>query len=130
MKDFKMNTFLTNRKTVAQIRFAMIVAASVLIAGDLSAQTMSAEDQAKFFETKIRPVLVRECYGCHSSQSGQARGGLLLDTRESCEAGGDSGPAVVPGSLDESLVIGVRRLSDAARWKAFCQNYSRLPNVG
>ena len=102
--------FSTNQRKAFLLRGAMIVVAGVLIAGQLTAgqlvaQTMSAEDQAKFFETKIRPVLVRECYGCHSSQSGQARGGLLLDTRNSAQVGGDSGPAVVPSSIDESLII-------------------------
>ncbi len=81
--------------------------------GRLVAQDLST-DAAKetFFETKIRPVLVRECYGCHSSQAGQARGGLYLDTRESSEAGGDSGPAVVPGDLDESLIINALEYED------------------
>ena len=92
-------------RSVLQLLIAVIASSGGLVTSQLAAQTMSEEDQAKFFETKIRPVLVRECYGCHSSQSGQARGGLLLDTRESSHAGGDSGPAVVPGSLDESLII-------------------------
>ena len=80
-------------------------------------------DQTKFFETKIRPVLIRECYGCHSSQSGQAKGGLKLDTRHATLVGGDSGAAIVPGDLDSSLFFGAithtdfvmppkRRLSD------------------
>ena len=63
-------------------------------------------EQSKFFETKIRPVLVRECYGCHSEQSGQAKGGLRLDTLAASLQGGDSGPAIVPGDLDESLLFG------------------------
>jgi len=112
-----MITFSTNQQTEVSSRVAALVATVVLMAvalntGPLSAQTMSEEDQAKFFETKIRPVLVRECYGCHSSQSGQARGGLLLDTRTSAQAGGDSGPAVVPGSIDESLIISSLQYED------------------
>lgn len=70
----------------------------------LTAESSDAEHQ-KFFENNIRPVLVRECYGCHSSQSGQAKGGLLLDTRESSRAGGDSGAAVEPGLPEDSLLI-------------------------
>ncbi|MFG0286643.1 MAG: PSD1 and planctomycete cytochrome C domain-containing protein [Rhodopirellula sp. JB044] len=61
-------------------------------------------EQVKFFEAKIRPVLIRECYGCHSNESGNVRGGLRLDTRELTHIGGGSGPAVVPGDLDESLL--------------------------
>lgn len=59
-------------------------------------------DQVSFFETKIRPVLIRECYGCHSNKSGNVRGGLRLDTKELTAIGGGSGPAVVPGNLEES----------------------------
>jgi hypothetical protein len=74
-----------------------------------SQQVLIADDkptpeQTKFFESKIRPVLVRECYSCHSNQVGQVRGGLWLDTKDSIRMGGDSGPAVVPGSLDDSLL--------------------------
>ena len=73
----------------------------------LEAQQMEVEsvaltaDQTKFFETKIRPVLVRECYSCHSTRS-QVKGGLWLDTKLGALSGGDSGPAIVPGNLDES----------------------------
>ena len=51
-------------------------------------------EQLRFFESKIRPVLVRECYGCHSNQVGQVRGGWVGHRRGI--AGGDSGPAVIP----------------------------------
>ncbi len=61
-------------------------------------------EQTKFFETKIRPVLIKECYGCHSSKAGAARGGLQLDNKRLTELGGDSGPAIVGGDLDESLL--------------------------
>ena len=62
-------------------------------------------DELKFFEAKIRPVLIRECYGCHSNQSGNVRGGLRLDTKELMLIGGSSGPAIVPGNLEESLLF-------------------------
>ncbi len=66
------------------------------------AQQIDAEAE-KFFESKIRPVLVRECYGCHSTKT-EVKGGLWLDTREGTLEGGDSGPAIVAGDLDESLL--------------------------
>lgn len=50
-----------------------------------------------WFETHIRPVLVKHCYECHSTEAGTPKGGLLLDTRDAMREGGDSGPAVVPG---------------------------------
>lgn len=77
-----------------------------LFADEEFPQQKLSPEQSKFFETKIRPVMARECYGCHSKQSGQARGGLQLDTRDAMLRGGDSGPAIVPGSLEDSLFFG------------------------
>ncbi len=59
----------------------------------------------EFFESNIRPALVKHCYQCHSQESGESKGGLLLDSRDASHQGGDSGPAVVPGKLDKSLLI-------------------------
>jgi cytochrome c553 len=63
-----------------------------------------AEDTA-FFESKIRPVLVKHCYECHSAESGKSKGGLMLDTKAATRAGGDTGPAVVPGEPSKSLLL-------------------------
>ncbi len=75
-----------------------------------------ADDEDKqgieFFEKKIRPVLVKHCYECHSADSKKLKGGLLLDTREAIRAGGESGHAVVPGNLDESVLISAIRYDD------------------
>ncbi len=59
----------------------------------------------RFFEERIRPVLADHCYECHSTESEKAKGGLLLDTRDAMREGGDNGPAVVPGNVEESLLV-------------------------
>jgi hypothetical protein len=64
----------------------------------------SAEDIA-FFEKKVRPILVRRCQDCHSTRTKKKRGGLLLDSRAAILAGGDTGPAVVPGQPAKSLLV-------------------------
>ncbi len=85
------------------MRLIHLLAVGCLLASSpLAADTRQQEE---FFETKIRPVLVAECYQCHSAKSKELKGGLLLDTREGSRRGGDSGPAVVPGVLDESLML-------------------------
>src|SRR6266404_5797284 len=66
----------------------------------------------EFFETKIRPILVENCYKCHSSEAEKVKGGFLLDTREHLLKGGDTGPAVVPGEPDKSLLIKAVRYTD------------------
>src|SRR5271154_4960625 len=59
----------------------------------------------EFFEGKIRPLLADHCYKCHSRQSEKVRGGFMLDTRDGLRQGGDSGPAIVPGHPEKSLLI-------------------------
>jgi hypothetical protein len=83
---------------------AFPLVASIAFAEKSLAEEKISPEQLKFFEEKIRPVLVRECYGCHSNQVGQVRGGLWLDTAAGMLQGGDSGPAIVPGDLSESLL--------------------------
>ncbi|MDZ4287104.1 MAG: DUF1549 domain-containing protein, partial [Prosthecobacter sp.] len=68
-----------------------------------SAAAPTAE-QIEFFEARIRPVLARECYECHSAE-GKQKGGLLLDSRPGWQAGGDSGKVIEPGNAAESLLI-------------------------
>ena len=59
-----------------------------------------------FFEKRIRPVLVESCYECHSTKEGsKLKGGLALDSREGLLQGGETGPAIVPGSPEDSLLI-------------------------
>ncbi len=64
-----------------------------------------AEKGAEFFERRIRPVLVRECYSCHSSAAAEIKGELRVDSRAAIRAGGETGPAVVPGQVSKSLLI-------------------------
>lgn len=80
-----------------------------MLPGVVSAQEKLSPSQLNFFETKIRPVLVDHCYACHSEEAGEIQGGLLLDSREGIRRGGDSGAAVVPGKLNDSLLISAIR---------------------
>jgi hypothetical protein len=64
-----------------------------------------SDESVAFFEKKIRPILVDRCYSCHAETSEEIAGGLVLDTREGIRRGGSSGPGIVPGKLDTSLVI-------------------------
>ena len=63
-----------------------------------------------FFESRVRPVLARNCYACHTASQ---MGGLRLDSGEAVRKGGKSGPPIVPGKPDESLLIqAVRQTHD------------------
>ena len=68
----------------------------------------TARDGIALFESKIRPVLARKCYGCHSKVAlaeGKLEGKLLLDTRAGVLAGGAHGAIVVPGKPEESRLL-------------------------
>ncbi|HEX3447422.1 MAG TPA: DUF1549 domain-containing protein [Isosphaeraceae bacterium] len=69
-------------------------------------------EQAKFFETKIRPVLMTTCAKCHGNGADKVKGGLYVASPEGLLKGGDTGAAVVPGNLDESLLITAIRYND------------------
>jgi len=77
-----------------------------------SGAVMNETRQAEFFEKSIRPVLVSQCYSCHSTDSKDIKGGLVLDTREGIRNGGDSGPAVVPKDIAASLLLTAIRHKD------------------
>ncbi len=93
-------------------RFAVHVAVAIVV---FSVNLIASDDrksELEFFESKIRPVLVRECYSCHSepaAKEGKLRGQLKLDSREATLAGGESGPVIVVGKPDESLLISALR---------------------
>lgn len=69
-------------------------------------------EDVTFFESRIRPVLVKQCYECHSVESGKSKGGLTLDTKQGIRTGGDTGPAVVPGDAAKSLLLAAIKHSD------------------
>jgi hypothetical protein len=90
------------------MRYALPVGLILLICGNARAQEKSGID---FFEKHIRPVLVAKCHKCHSADSKEVKGNLLLDTRKGIRAGGDSGKAVVPGNTEDSILL------EAIRWE-------------
>ena len=94
--------------------FALIVfAASSTLSQEMSDAAKPTEEQIAFFEKKIRPVLVKHCYECHSSDADSIKGGLALDTRDASRRGGESGAAVVPFDPDGSLLLTAVSYDDA-----------------
>jgi hypothetical protein len=68
-------------------------------------QPLPSKEGLEFFEKKIRPILVHNCYECHSGDPAKAKAHLVLDNHDGLRKGGDSGAAVVPGHADTSLLI-------------------------
>lgn len=90
--------------------FSCLLTASVTAqAEEPSAGKITAEDR-DFFEKKVRPLLVKRCFECHDGT--KTKGGLSLASANGWKTGGDSGPAIVPGKPDESLLIRSIRYTD------------------
>lgn len=81
------------------VRCRIVLVIAVLSVASASAQS----DSVRFFEEKIRPVLATRCLSCHSEALQTS--GLSLASRESSLRGGGRGPAITPGSPDESLLL-------------------------
>lgn len=78
--------------------------ALALCAASCSALTAApTAEELRFFEEKVRPLLVNKCQRCHGES--KQKGGLRLDSRSAVLAGGESGVVVKPGSPSESLLI-------------------------
>ncbi|HJT36241.1 MAG TPA: DUF1549 domain-containing protein, partial [Pirellulales bacterium] len=83
----------------------MRVAACLLIAGlALAGRARGDDGKPLTFERDVRPIFKTHCFQCHG-EDGQRKGGLDLRLKRLAEQGGDSGPAIVPGKPDESLLI-------------------------
>jgi cytochrome c553 len=91
-----------------KLLIAILISAAALL---FNARGATGDD-FEFFEKKIRPLLMENCYRCHSHESEKVKGGLLLDTREGLLKGGDTGPAMIPGDPEKSLLIKSVRYTD------------------
>ncbi len=85
------------------------ILAAVLVVGAMGA-ARAEDDDLDFFEKKVRPVLAERCYKCHATA--KPKGGLRVDTRAGLLAGGQSGPAIVPGDPARSLLVTAIKWTD------------------
>jgi cytochrome c553 len=80
-----------------------LVLGSALFFASRSAAGSPASSEVDFFEKEIRPILVGSCGKCHGAE--KQRGELRLDSRQAMLKGGETGPAIVPGDSEKSLLI-------------------------
>ncbi|MFK8115661.1 MAG: c-type cytochrome domain-containing protein, partial [Rubripirellula sp.] len=90
---------------------ARLTAFALMVCSGLPAAEWTPQ-QVEFFEAKVRPILVDNCYECHSVEAEDVEAGLVLDSKWGWETGGDSGAAIIPGNLDESLLIDAVRYDE------------------
>lgn len=75
----------------------------VVLGVGLSPSRLGAASGTEFFEQRIRPILDEHCHSCHGPE--KQKGGLRLDSRTSLLKGGETGPAVIPGNPEASLLL-------------------------
>jgi hypothetical protein len=64
-----------------------------------------AADPKTLFDKSVRPLLERKCYECHSAKADEVKGNLRLDSLEGILKGGDNGPAVIAGDIENSFLL-------------------------
>jgi hypothetical protein len=69
------------------------------------APTCHADDAEKLFKDSVRPLFERKCFQCHSSKADELKGNLKLESLESILKGGDQGPAIVAGDVENSFLL-------------------------
>lgn len=95
---------LVNDCSVWQRRMALFLSALVLLVPGAGWARADADAEGiVFFEKQVRPILAEKCQACHGPD--KQKGELRLDSRGAVLAGGRTGPAVVPGRPDDSLLI-------------------------
>ena len=101
---FAFTTFLNSQSSHAQTAEPQ--------AAEESNREATAEHRARelFFENEVRPLLVQSCIKCHGNE--KQEGGLRLDSLDALLTGGDSGPAVAPGAVADSLIVSAVRYED------------------
>ncbi len=97
---------------IGALPIGFCIGAFVLSISNAIADETFSPEQLDFFEQKIRPVLVKHCYECHSIEADKSKGDLLLDSRVVLLRGGEEGPAIVPFKPDQSLLIKAIRYVD------------------
>ena len=93
-----------------KVRAFKIRPIAIFAAATLTCARLTRGENVDFFEKNIRPILVENCYSCHSAQARKLKGDLLLDTREGVLHGGRDGVVLIPGDPEHSKLI------EAVRW--------------
>src|SRR6476469_5281556 len=100
---------ISGRRSIHSALISLAALPLLMIVTGEARQAPAAAGTPEYFESKVRPVLATNCYDCHTTER---FAGLRVDSRESLLKGGRSGPAIVPGDPDHSLLIQAVRQTD------------------
>ena len=91
-------------------RFIHIAAAVFFFVGLAQGR---ADEAGDLFTKKVKPLLARKCFDCHSAKAEEVKSGLKLDTLEDIMKGGSMGPILVPGEPENSFILKALRYEEA-----------------
>ena len=95
------------------LKIAVVVTAASFTAPLFAQDKPLTPEESEFFEAKIRPALIEHCHKCHSGdKDAKVKGGFQLDSKAGLLKGGATGPALVAGNPDRSLMIKAMRYAD------------------
>ncbi len=103
---------MVNDKITQSSRGLMLVVMALAWPVGAAETAHPSSEGVEFFEKNVRPILVETCYKCHSAKAEKLKGGLYVDTKAGMLKGGKTGPAVVPGDVEKSLLIKAVRYTD------------------
>lgn len=81
----------------------MLLCVAIPIFATAADDSKPSPEQVEFFEMKIRPILASNCFRCHGAEKQKVE--LRLDSRDAMLEGGETGPAIVPGEADSSILM-------------------------
>jgi hypothetical protein len=90
---------------LSDIRYFLSLVLALALFGPKSQAQEPDSASLEFFEKQVRPILIARCYECHDSKQKEPKGGLRVDSRASLLAGGETGPAIVPGKPKEGYFL-------------------------
>ena len=79
----------------------------------MAASATQAADTADLYEKNVKPLLAQHCYDCHSEKASEFKGNFKLDSLEGIMKGGDNGPAVIAGDVENSFLLRAIRYQEA-----------------
>ncbi|MBM3985981.1 MAG: hypothetical protein FJ296_09895, partial [Planctomycetes bacterium] len=93
--------------------FPALAAGPLALVLALSGRAPATTDEAEqLFRERVHPLLEQHCFECHGPQAARRRGGLSMNGLDTLLRGGDSGPALVTGDANASLLVGAVRRTD------------------
>ena len=104
---------LVDAMTRIIVRCLLLLSCVVWVGSATAKAKELTSGELDFFEKKVRPLLAEHCYECHSVNAKRIEASLLLDSRKAHLTGGDSGPSLVPGDVDGSLIV------EAVRYESY-----------